>query len=117
MGRPKEKPYRLRQYEAMIDEAMRSPVSVKELKINGDIMIKEMGFTEGQKIGLILNALMNFVLLDPSKNNLFFLKNKIKELEKMSEKELIKIAEKGKEEIIKKEKKELEEIQKKHFLE
>jgi len=43
MGRPKEQPYRLRQYQAMMDEAMRSPISVKDLKINGDIMIAEMG--------------------------------------------------------------------------
>ena len=35
MGRPKESPYRLRKYESMIDEAMRAPLSVTALKING----------------------------------------------------------------------------------
>ena len=51
MGRPKEKPYRLRQYIAMMEEAMRSPISVKDLKINGDILMKELDLKPGPKIG------------------------------------------------------------------
>jgi len=35
MGRPKETPYRLRKYESMIEEAMRAPISVGMLKIDG----------------------------------------------------------------------------------
>jgi hypothetical protein len=34
-GRPKEEPYRLRKYQAMIEEVMRDPVSVGMLKIDG----------------------------------------------------------------------------------
>ena len=33
MGRPKEKPYRLRKYESMIEEATRAPVTVGMLKM------------------------------------------------------------------------------------
>jgi tRNA nucleotidyltransferase (CCA-adding enzyme) len=35
-GRPKEEPYRLRKFESMIEEALKAPVSLKKLKINGD---------------------------------------------------------------------------------
>ncbi|MEK9183448.1 MAG: HD domain-containing protein, partial [Patescibacteria group bacterium] len=35
MGRPKETPYRLRKYESMVDEAIRAPLSVTALKIDG----------------------------------------------------------------------------------
>jgi poly(A) polymerase/tRNA nucleotidyltransferase (CCA-adding enzyme) len=35
MGRPKANPYRLRKYKSMIEEALRAPVSVKMLKIDG----------------------------------------------------------------------------------
>ena len=41
-GRPKENPYRLRKYHAMIEEALRDPISVGMLKINGGILIKEL---------------------------------------------------------------------------
>ncbi|MCK5589186.1 MAG: CCA tRNA nucleotidyltransferase [Candidatus Pacebacteria bacterium] len=114
MGRPKEKPYRLRQYQAMMDEAMRSPISVKDLKINGDILINEMGFQPGKKIGLILNALMGITLYEPEKNNLKFLKEKIEEYKNLSDQELEKLAETGKEKIFEEENKELKEIHKKH---
>ena len=43
MGRPKETPYRLRKYHSMIEEAMRAPVSVGMLKIDGS---KIMELTE-----------------------------------------------------------------------
>ena len=38
-GRPKEQPFRFRQYKAMVDQALRDPISVKMLKINGDIIM------------------------------------------------------------------------------
>jgi putative nucleotidyltransferase with HDIG domain len=34
-GRPKEQPFRLRKYMAMVDQALRDPISVGMLKING----------------------------------------------------------------------------------
>ena len=40
----KEAPYRLRKYFAMIEEALRDPISVGQLKINGEFMIKELEY-------------------------------------------------------------------------
>ncbi len=114
MGRPKEKPYRLRQYLSMIDEAMRSPVSVKDLKVNGDIFISELKMKPGRKIGYILNALMAITLDNPDNNNYEFLIKKTKEYMKLTDNELIEMAKKGKELIDVEEAKELKKIHRKH---
>ena len=114
MGRPKEKPYRLRQYLSMIDEAMRSPVSVKDLKVNGDIFISELKMKPGRKIGNILNALMAITLDNPDNNNYEFLIKKTKEYMKLADNELIEMAKKGKELIDVEEAKELKKIHRKH---
>ena len=58
MGRPKESPYRLRKYEAMIDEAMRAPLSVTSLKIDGNRLMELLKIQPGPKIGQILNILL-----------------------------------------------------------
>jgi tRNA nucleotidyltransferase (CCA-adding enzyme) len=39
-GRPKEDPYRLRKYHAMIEEALRDPITVGMLKIDGRRLIE-----------------------------------------------------------------------------
>ena len=97
MGRPKEEPYKLRKYESMIEEAMRDPVSVQQLKINGDIMVGEMNMNPGIRMGWILHALLEEVLDDPSKNELEYQKNRATELDKLSDDELQKLGEAGKE--------------------
>ncbi len=114
MGRPKEKTYRLRQYEAMMEEAMRSPISVKDLKINGSQIMTEFKIKPGKKIGYILNALMNITLNDPEKNNYEYLLEKVKEYILKDEADLKKMAEEGKEKIEESENQELKEIKKKH---
>src|SRR6185369_6207164 len=35
-GRPKEQPFRFRKYKAMVEQALRDPISVKMLKTNGE---------------------------------------------------------------------------------
>lgn len=115
-GRPKENPYRLRKYKAMIEEALRAPVSVAMLKIDGR-KIMEIGNTPpGPKIGMTLNALMEEVLDDPKLNTEEYLTNRTKELLALSEPDLKKLAEKGKQKKEQEEQKELEEIRKKHFV-
>ena len=47
MGRPKETPYRLRKYHSMIEEAMRAPVSVGMLKIDGAKIMEITGEKPG----------------------------------------------------------------------
>jgi poly(A) polymerase/tRNA nucleotidyltransferase (CCA-adding enzyme) len=116
MGRPKETPYRLRKYEAMIEEAMRAPISVKMLKIDGTKIMEVTRETPGPKIGLILHALLEKVLDDPKRNTEKFLTKQSLELIKLPEEELKKLGEKGKEKKEEKEAKEIGEIRKRHWV-
>src|SRR6185436_6927121 len=64
----KEAPYRLRKYHAMIEEALRDPISVSQLKIDGNFLMNDLGIKPGPRMGWILNALLEEVLDDPEKN-------------------------------------------------
>ncbi len=97
MGRPKESPYRLRKYEAMIDEALRAPTSVAMLKIKGEDVIRETGLAPGPKIGYVLHALLEEALENPELNNVEYLINKAKELSKLDDAKLKELGESGKE--------------------
>jgi tRNA nucleotidyltransferase (CCA-adding enzyme) len=92
-----EAPYRLRKYFAMIDEALRDPISVKQLKVDGNYLIKDMKIKPGPRMGWILNALLEEVLEDPKKNTLEYLKDKVLELNKLSDSELKTLGENAKE--------------------
>ena len=92
----KEAPYRLRKYFAMIEEALRDPISVGALKIDGALMIKDMGIKPGPRMGWILHALLEEVLEDPQKNSVEYLKEKVLELDQMSDTDLRTLGEKGK---------------------
>jgi len=87
-GRPKENPYRLRKYEAMIEEALRDPISVGMLAVDGKDLISELTVAPGPKIGFILNALMEEVLEDPKLNTKEILLEKSRELLALSDEEL-----------------------------
>jgi len=95
-GRPKEDPYRLRKYHAMIDEAMRDPISVGMLNIHGKRIMEITDTRPGPKIGFILHALLEEVLDDPLKNTKEYLENRSKELIQIEERELQALGEKGK---------------------
>ena len=96
-GRPKEQPFRFRKYKAMVDEALRDPISVKMLKINGNRIMEITGEKPGKKLGYILNALMEEVLIDSHKNTENYLESRVLELYKLPETELEALAEAGKE--------------------
>jgi tRNA nucleotidyltransferase (CCA-adding enzyme) len=96
-GVPKAQPYRLRHLQAMIEKAKEEPVSVKQLKINGDILIADFGMRPGPKMGFILAVLLEEVLEDPDKNTLKYLSEKAEGLDKLSEKELKALADKARE--------------------
>lgn len=113
-GRPKEKPFRLRKYHAMIEEVMRDPISVKMLKLNGDIMIAEMGMKPGRKMGWILHALLEEVLDDPKKNTREYLESRAREMENMSDQEVQKLGEAGKDKKDEVEFREVKKIERKH---
>ena len=96
MGRPKEQPFRYRKYKAMIDEALRDPVSVGMLKINGSDLMNLTDEAPGPKIGYVLHALLEEVLDDPARNTAEYLTERAKELLTLPADELEKIGEKGK---------------------
>ncbi len=95
-GRPKEQPFRLRKYMSMVDEALRDPISVGMLKIDGTRLMT-LGEKPGPRIGWILHALLEEVLDDPQKNTPEYLENKASSMMKMTTDELREIGEAGKE--------------------
>lgn len=115
-GRPKESPYRLRKYHSMIEEALRDPITVGMLKIDGNILIKELNMAPGPKIGAILHALLEEVLENPALNTKEYLAKRSNELSQMEEKELIKLGKAGKESKEKADQELIEEIRKKHWV-
>lgn len=114
MGRPTENPYRLRKYKSMIEEAMKDPVSVGMLKVDGGSLMKLLDEKPGRKIGYILHALLEEVLDNPKLNTKKYLEAQAKKLNKISINELKKLGEAGKEKKDEEEAREVEEIRKKY---
>ncbi len=115
-GRPKENPYRLRKYRAMIEEALVDPISVAMLKIDGKRLMEVTHETPGPKLGYALNALLEEVLEDPKLNTPEYLEKRAQQLMKMGEKELKTLGDKGKEKKKEAEEESLDEIRKKHHV-
>ena len=113
-GRPKENPYRLRKYKAMVEEALRDPVSVTMLKIDGKKIMETGNIPAGPKIGFVLNALLEEVLENPKLNTEEYLVKRSLELLALPESELKALAEKGKEKKKEEEEKEISKIRNKH---
>lgn len=110
----KEAPYRLRKYHAMIEECLRDPISVGQLKIDGNYLMNELKVKAGPRMGWILNALLEEVLEDPQKNEIEYLKERVGELEKISDAELKALGDKAKEKKDELEGEEVEKLRKKH---
>ena len=96
-GRPKEEPYRLRKFEAMLDEVMSDPIDVTMLKIDGNILINDLKMAAGPKIGYILHALLEEVLDNPENNTEVFLVKQARELAELEIETLKALGETGKE--------------------
>ncbi len=114
-GRPKEQPFRLRKYQAMIEQAMRDPISVGMLKIDGR-KIMELGQKPGPRIGWTLHALLEEVLENPEKNTAEYLESRAGELLQMPDKDLYKIGEEAKEAKEAVEEAQIKDIEKKYFV-
>lgn len=110
-GVPKAMPYKLRHFEYMVEKVSKDPISVKMLAIKGSVMIKDLGFAPGPKIGAILDVLLGEVIDDPTKNTLEYLSRRATELKKEDVAQLRAVAQKR----IMKEQKEEEEIMKKKY--
>ncbi len=96
-GRPKETPYRLRKYKSMIEEVMRDPISVKQLKVGGEEVMELTTGSGGPHVGAILEILLSEVLEDPSKNEKEYLEKQIKSLFALPEKELMQLGREARE--------------------
>lgn len=116
MGRPKESPYRLRKYESMIDEAMRAPLSVTALKIDGVKLMELLKIQPGPKIGHILNILFEEVLDEPEKNTAEYLEKTAVKLSALGDKELENLAKQAKDKKTEIEQAEIKEIRKKWWV-
>ncbi len=92
-----EAPYRLRKYHAMIEEALRDPISVGQLAIDGNYLMKELDMKPGPRMGWLLHALLEEVLENPSINTVEQLTERVKDLEELEDKDLKTLGEKGKE--------------------
>jgi tRNA nucleotidyltransferase (CCA-adding enzyme) len=112
-GRPKESPYRLRKYHAMIEEVLRDPVSVKHLKMNGGEIMALTGNGPGPHIGHILEILLSEVLEDPKLNEKKYLEKRVSELSKLNLEELEKLGKDARKQNELEDEKGIEEIKKK----
>lgn len=115
-GRPKEQPFRFRKYQAMVEEALRDPVSVGMLSIDGTKLMETFHMKPGPRIGWILHALLEEVLDDPSKNSEILLLKRADEFMKLSDKELQDRGSEGKKKQQEKEEAEIAEIHKKYHV-
>ncbi|OGG78546.1 hypothetical protein A3F56_02710 [Candidatus Kaiserbacteria bacterium RIFCSPHIGHO2_12_FULL_55_13] len=114
-GRPKAHPFRLRKYMSMVDEAMRDPVSVGMLKVDGTKLI-ELGEKPGPRIGWILHALLEEVLDDPQKNTEEYLEKRAAELRVLDDAELRKLGEAGKDRREEEDEAAIQQLRKKHHV-
>jgi poly(A) polymerase/tRNA nucleotidyltransferase (CCA-adding enzyme) len=113
MGRPKEKPYRLRTIEYMIEKVSQDPISAKMLKINGSEIMKLLKIEPGPKVGAILDVLLAEIIEEPKKNDKKKLEKRVKELDKEN---LEKLREMAKEKIEEKKEEEDLKIREKHWI-
>jgi putative nucleotidyltransferase with HDIG domain len=116
-GRPKAQPFRFRKYKSMVEEALRDPISVGMLKIDGEAIMKITNEPAGRRIGFMLHALLEEVLDDPKKNTKKYLESRAKELSELPEETLKAHGEEGKRRQEKTEEEAIKEIRKKHWVE
>lgn len=95
-GRPKEQPFRFRKYKAMVEQALRDPISVSMLKTDGERLMGTFHMKPGPDIGNVLNALLEEVLDDPLKNTEEYLDKRTGELLELESGELSQLGKAGK---------------------
>ena len=115
-GRPKEQPFRFRKYKAMVDQALRDPISVAMLKTDGARLMEKFHAKPGPAIGWTLNALLEEVLEDPKLNNEDYLDKRAQDLLGMPENELKMLGELGKKKREEREDEEVRQIMEKHHV-
>ena len=115
-GRPKEQPFRFRKYKAMVDQALRDPISVTMLKTDGAHIMEMFQVKPGPLIGWTLNALLEEVLEDPALNTQEYLDERTAKLLDLSDKDLQTLGESGKKKREEREDEEIHKILEKHHV-
>jgi hypothetical protein len=100
----------------MVEEALRDPISVGMLRVDGSSLMDTFHVEPGPKIGWTLNALLEEVLEDPKKNTEEYLNGKAAELLKLPEAKLRELGESGKKRREEREEEELKKILDKHHV-
>lgn len=113
-GRPKEVPYRLRKYKSMIEEALRSPISVKQLALDGGSIMRLTNTRPGPQIGFMLEILLSEILEQPELNTKQYLEKRVLELHALKPEELARLGKEAKTKNEGEEKQELEKIKKEY---
>ena len=75
----------------MIEEVMRDPISVKQLKVGGEEIMALTGTQGGPHVGSILEILLSEVLEDPKLNEKDYLEGRVKDLYALKPEELLKL--------------------------
>ncbi len=109
-----EAPYRLRKYHAMIEEALRDPISVSQLAIDGAYLMNTLHMKPGPRMGWILHALLEEVLEKPELNTVEQLHERVLDLSELEDKDLKALGEKGKDKKEGANEAEVEELRQKH---
>lgn len=115
-GRPKEQPFRFRKYKAMVEQALRDPISVGMLETDGNRLMEKFHVKAGPRIGWTLNALLEEVLEDSGKNTEDYLDKRTNELLDLSDDDLKKLGESGKKKKEEEEEAAIKEIMDKHHV-
>ena len=79
-GTQTETSWRMEEFKKRIQEVMKKPFSISDLKITGTEVMEILNIKPGPKVGEILNKLFQEVLEDASKNNKEYLTEEIKKL-------------------------------------
>ena len=95
-GRPKENPYRLRKYRALVEEVLRENITPGKLDIDGKEIMACTNEAPGPRVGHIQHILLSETLEDEKKNTKSYLQTRAKELSLVDDKKLKEMGEKGK---------------------
>jgi hypothetical protein len=100
----------------MIDQALRDPISVSMLALDGRGLMELTSEKPGPRIGWTLHALLEEVLDDPKRNTKEYLEKRAKEFSKLSDKDLEALGREGKEKKAEAEEEDLKKINEKYFV-
>jgi len=72
--------WRLREFQDRIGQVLYTPMQIKDLKVSGKDVMKELDIESGPKVGEVLENLFEEVMEDSSKNNREYLLKRIRQL-------------------------------------